>query len=210
MMDPIALSDKDLGEVYSLFSEFHEEYTPFFQVRTKNVAKAAQCYLQGQLFTRQQMNMVQFCREVPESEYSAMQHFIPKQGKMSVGVSRQYCGCLGKVDNCQVVVYLAYANSHHTSLIDYRLYLPESWIEDKERRMKCRVPTDIEFQTCLPSACLYLPAYRQDRSVDRCPVLPTTCLTCLTACLPQAGRQAAVRGRRQAGTGRRKQNWGLI
>ena len=82
---------------------------------------------------------------------------IEKQGKMSVGVARQYCGCLGKVENCQVGVYLAYANSHHTSLVDYRLYLPESWASDmvicgerpacKERRKKCRVPEEITFQT---------------------------------------------------------------
>ena len=64
---------------------------------------------------------------------------IEKQGQMSVGVQRQYCGRLGKVENCQVGVYLAYANSHHTSLVDYRLYLPESWASDKERRPR-RLP----------------------------------------------------------------------
>jgi SRSO17 transposase len=72
---------------------------------------------------------------------------IPKQGQMSVGVARQYCGRLGKVDNCQVGVYLGYANPHHTSLIDYRMYLPEAWIVDSDRRQKCGVPKDIVFQT---------------------------------------------------------------
>jgi len=72
---------------------------------------------------------------------------IEKQGKMSVGVARQYCGRLGKVENCQVGVYLAYANSEHTSLIDYRLYLPESWISDTQRRKKCGVPDEVPFQT---------------------------------------------------------------
>ena len=66
---------------------------------------------------------------------------------MSVGVQRQYCGRLGKVENCQVGVYLAYANSHHTSLVDYRLYLPESWASDNQRRKKCKVPEEITFQT---------------------------------------------------------------
>jgi SRSO17 transposase len=130
------------------------------------------------------MNMTQFVREVPDSDYEAMQHFISdspwddnsiisklkkdvltllgdcqdgaliidesgieKQGKMSVGVARQYCGRLGKVENCQVGVYLAYANSEYTSLIDYRLYLPESWIGDTQRRQKCGVPLDVSFQT---------------------------------------------------------------
>jgi len=72
---------------------------------------------------------------------------IPKQGKMSVGVQRQYCGRLGKVDNCQVGVYLAYSNASHSTLVDRRLYLPESWIEDAERRKKCGVPSEIPFKT---------------------------------------------------------------
>jgi SRSO17 transposase len=66
---------------------------------------------------------------------------------MSVGVDKQYCGRLGKVENCQVGVYLAYANSEQASLIDYRLYLPKSWINDTQRRFKCGVPDDISFQT---------------------------------------------------------------
>ena len=66
---------------------------------------------------------------------------------MSVGVARQYCGRLGKVDNCQVGVYLGYSNPYHASLVDYRLYLPESWILDSDRRRKSGVPKEIEFQT---------------------------------------------------------------
>ncbi|MCZ6677579.1 MAG: transposase, partial [Candidatus Poribacteria bacterium] len=51
------------------------------------------------------------------------------------------------MDNCQVGVYLAYANAHQTSLVDYRLYLPESWIVDTKRRTKCGVPKERKFQT---------------------------------------------------------------
>jgi len=72
---------------------------------------------------------------------------LPKQGRMSVGVQRQYCGRLGKVDNCQVGVYLAYSNPTHSTLVDHRLYLPESWVEDAARRKKCGVPSEISFKT---------------------------------------------------------------
>jgi SRSO17 transposase len=72
---------------------------------------------------------------------------IQEQGNMSVGVARQYCGALGKVDLCQVGVYLAYTNPHATTLMDFRLYLPESWIADTSRRTQCGVPQDVTFQT---------------------------------------------------------------
>lgn len=70
-----------------------------------------------------------------------------KSGKNSVGVKRQYCGRLGKVDNCQVGVFLAYAKETHRTLIDERLYLPEDWSNDPIRREKCGVPEDIIFKT---------------------------------------------------------------
>jgi len=65
---------------------------------------------------------------------------FPKQGNDSVGVSRQYCGRLGKVDNCQVGVFLGYTSNGNRMLLDKRLYLSEEWIHDKERRKKCGVP----------------------------------------------------------------------
>ena len=70
-----------------------------------------------------------------------------KSGNNSVGVKRQYCGRLGKVDNCQVGVFLGYANGKHRTLIDERLYLPEDWAYDPARRNKCGVPEDIIFKT---------------------------------------------------------------
>jgi SRSO17 transposase len=70
-----------------------------------------------------------------------------KKGKHSVGVARQYCGELGKQDNCQVAVMLAIANDHAGLPIAYRLYLPEAWANDPERRSKAGVPDQIRFQT---------------------------------------------------------------
>lgn len=70
-----------------------------------------------------------------------------KKGDESVGVARQWCGRIGKVDNCQVGVYLSYASEKGHTLIDHRLYLPESWANDKARREKCHVPADIPFKT---------------------------------------------------------------
>src|SRR5215475_15511959 len=72
---------------------------------------------------------------------------FPKKGRHSVGVARQYCGQLGKQDNCQVAVSLSIANDHASLPVAYRLYLPQSWANDDARRAKAGVPEDIEFKT---------------------------------------------------------------
>jgi hypothetical protein len=72
---------------------------------------------------------------------------FPKKGAHSVGVARQYCGQLGKQDNCQVAVSLSVANDHASLPIAYRLYLPEAWADDPARRRKAGVPDDIAFRT---------------------------------------------------------------
>jgi SRSO17 transposase len=72
---------------------------------------------------------------------------FPKQGRHSVGVARQYCGQLGKQDNCQVAVSLSLVNRHASLPVDYRLYLPKDWAEDSKRRRKAGVPEDIRFKT---------------------------------------------------------------
>lgn len=72
---------------------------------------------------------------------------FPKKGRHSVGVARQYCGQLGKQDNCQVVVSLSVANEHASLPIAYRLYLPQAWAEDPERRSRAKVPEEVAFQT---------------------------------------------------------------
>lgn len=65
---------------------------------------------------------------------------FPKQGRYSVGVARQYCGHVGKVDNCQVGVFAGYASSRGHVLLNHRLYLPQEWETDLERRNRCYVP----------------------------------------------------------------------
>ena len=74
---------------------------------------------------------------------------FPKKGSDSAGVARQYCGATGKVDNCQVGVFSAYASRHGYALLDKRLFLPEPWfcVEYKARKKKCKVPRSLEFKT---------------------------------------------------------------
>jgi SRSO17 transposase len=74
---------------------------------------------------------------------------IPKKGKESVGVARQYCGNTGKVDNCQAGVFIGYTSDIGYGLIDRGLYMHEKWFSDEylERREKCKVPPDLEFKT---------------------------------------------------------------
>src|SRR4051794_4674500 len=70
-----------------------------------------------------------------------------KKGVHSVGVSRQYSGAAGRIENCKVGVFLAYASRFGQALIDRRLYLPETWSTDDARREKTGVPQDLSFAT---------------------------------------------------------------
>ncbi len=70
-----------------------------------------------------------------------------KKGTHSVGVARQYSGTAGRIENCQIGVFLGYASRKGHALIDRRLYLPKPWVEDMERRKKTHVPDDIVFAT---------------------------------------------------------------
>ena len=72
---------------------------------------------------------------------------FPKQGKHSVGVARQYCGQIGKHDNCQAAVSLSVSTWNSSLPIAWRLYLPEVWCQDSERCRQAGVPEGIEFQT---------------------------------------------------------------
>ena len=72
---------------------------------------------------------------------------FPKQGKHSVGVARQYCGMLGKQDNCQVAVSVSLANEQASVPVAYRLYLPKEWVDDPVRRKKAGVPAELTFAT---------------------------------------------------------------
>jgi len=71
---------------------------------------------------------------------------FPKKGRHSVGVARQYCGQIGKQDNCQVAVTLSVANEHASLPVAYRLYLPEAWANDPAQRAKAGVPEEVAFQ----------------------------------------------------------------
>jgi SRSO17 transposase len=72
-----------------------------------------------------------------------------KKGDDSIGVGRQYCGTIGKVDNCQVGVFAAYVSDHGYALIDKRLFIPEIWFTQpyRDRRKKCKLPQDAVFKT---------------------------------------------------------------
>jgi SRSO17 transposase len=72
-----------------------------------------------------------------------------KKGDDSIGVARQYCGTIGKVDNCQVGVFAAYTSEHGYAVVDKRLYIPEKWFTDEFnlRREKCELPQDVTFRT---------------------------------------------------------------
>ena len=72
---------------------------------------------------------------------------FPKRGTASVGVQRQWCGRLGKVENCQVGVFLGYVSDDDHALVDVRLYLPREWAKDRKRRQKAGVPKDVTYRT---------------------------------------------------------------
>jgi SRSO17 transposase len=72
---------------------------------------------------------------------------FPKRGTHSVGVKRQWCGHRGKVDNCQVGVFMGYVSHDDHALLDFRLSLPEDWTRDEQRRQECHVPKEIQYHT---------------------------------------------------------------
>jgi SRSO17 transposase len=72
---------------------------------------------------------------------------FPKRGTHSVGVKRQWCGHRGKVDNCQVGVFMGYVSEHDHALLDFRFSLPEEWARDEQRRQECHVPPEVRYHT---------------------------------------------------------------
>src|SRR5207249_9680142 len=87
-----------------------------------------------------------------------------KKGNDSAGVARQYCGTLGKVENCQVGVFAGYASRQGYALVAQRLFLPEGWFGPAyaTRRRKCRVPDEMRFQTKPQLAAAMLQSIRQE------------------------------------------------
>lgn len=76
-----------------------------------------------------------------------------KKGEHSVGVARQYSGTAGRIENCQVGVFLAYASRYGQTLIDRRLYLPKGWVDDAMRRASAQIPHEQSFATKPEIAC---------------------------------------------------------
>jgi SRSO17 transposase len=72
---------------------------------------------------------------------------FPKKGTESVGVARQWCGRLGKTENCQVGIYMGYVSSREHALVDMRLYLPKEWTKDRRRREKAGIPKNVRYRT---------------------------------------------------------------
>jgi SRSO17 transposase len=95
---------------------------------------------------------------------------IVKDGKRSPGVKRQYSGTLGKIGNCQIAVSLHAVSPKGTVPLGFRLYLPEDWCADPERRKKAKIPADIEFQT-KPALGAELVARAAGWRIRRAPVL---------------------------------------
>lgn len=86
---------------------------------------------------------------------------FPKKGNHSCGVQRQWCGRLGKVDNCQIGVFLGYACKSGHTLLDRRLYLPENWADDTALRTRTHVPESVRFQEAWRIALVLLERCRE-------------------------------------------------
>ena len=82
----------------------------------------------------------------PDSAWVVDDTGFPKQGGESVGVERQYSGTLGRTGNCQVAVSLHHVGEQGNAVLGWRLYLPETWAKDMERRQAAGVPDDVVFR----------------------------------------------------------------
>jgi SRSO17 transposase len=72
---------------------------------------------------------------------------FPKKGRHSAAVARQWCGRLGKVENCQVGIFMGYVSRTEHALVDMRLYVPREWTKDRRRRKACGIPKELRYQT---------------------------------------------------------------
>ena len=145
-------------------------------------------------------------RHGPIADWIVDDTAFPKKGKHSVGVARQYCGQLGKQDNCQVAVSLSVANDHASLPVAYRLYLPPTWCEDAARRAKTGIPDEMALRprrrslwsnsarrwptVCQSASCWPIrPTATRPRSVQPSP--NSACATCWV-CNPRrrSGRPA--------------------
>ena len=91
---------------------------------------------------------------------------FPKKGTHSVGVAHQYCGLYGKTSNCQNAVSVSLASRWASVPVAFRLYLPERWAKDQERRIQAGVPQEVRFQTKWQIALALIDAQREDGEPD--------------------------------------------
>jgi len=100
----------------------------------------------------------------PEAILNVDETGFPKKGTKSVGVKRQYAGCLGRTDNCQIGVFVNYCASAGHTLLDRRLFLPEEWVADHPRRQAAGVPESVVFRT-KPALALEMLAQAEERGL---------------------------------------------
>src|SRR5438067_2148976 len=91
----------------------------------------------------------------PDAVWVVDESGVPKQGKKSVGVSRQYCGALGKVASCQIGVFLAHVGPRGRALVDKRLWLPQDWTNDPARCQMAGVPEEARTYLSKPGLALF-------------------------------------------------------
>ena len=98
-MTLVEVSEDDLAQAHAAFTQFHSRYIPFFRTSTRSVSESARRYLQGQLITVPRNNIFQYCREVPDSAYPAMQYFISEspwqENALLPQLQRDVCQGLG-------------------------------------------------------------------------------------------------------------------
>ena len=123
-------------------------------------------------------------------------------GRHSVGVARQYCGRLGKQNNCQVAVSLSLATAEGSVPVDYRLYLPEAWASDMKRRRQAKVPDNVPFATKSQIALEQIRG-QAARAVSSWAVRPNACAadqaTSRSACTNSLWHFSARRGSESLG-----------
>lgn len=91
-----------------------------------------------------------------------------KKGNDSIGVAKQYCGTIGKVENCQIGVFASYVSPQGYALLDKRLYIPEQWFSEafSDKREKCQLPDDISFKTKPELAADMLNEFAKEQSIS--------------------------------------------
>jgi SRSO17 transposase len=121
------------------------------------------CWSDDDLLEELQRHVVEVLGD-PEAILNVDETGFPKKGTKSVGVKRQYAGCLGRTDNCQIGVFVNYCTATGHTLIDRRLFLPEEWAADPPRRQEAGVPDAVVFRT-KPELALELVTQADERGL---------------------------------------------